>query len=318
MDVQSLAPKPVGSESSTRGRILPSDALTIGGATVVAYATTFVYEAGYLGHFGIPIWLIDLDLNRVFVAAGGLTLVGGIVFWTLRVLPDRPAVLGLLFERFVLPLLLLTLVVIIALDGQPGPWKWSAAGFFGLMFAMYIGVYWVAPIKRFRSDPKWISRIARDKESDDRQSSARDPNTLWNRVAKRVYRAGYDAYFYWWAGFAFYGLLYAAHVMGGFQASHQKFFLSRVYDGTEVIALRQYRDSWLCVQLDSTHTRVLPKILVILASADTAVEWNIYHFKSLSVVPPSDRPARSAIETSTPELSTSAPNAASSPASRSP
>jgi hypothetical protein len=119
VDVQSLPPSPTNA-ARPRGRILPSDAFALGGITALAYGTTFVYEAGYLGHFGIPIWLIELDLSRVFVAAGGLTIVGSVVFWTLRLLPDRPAAIALLADRFLMPLLLLGLVLVLAFKGKTG------------------------------------------------------------------------------------------------------------------------------------------------------------------------------------------------------
>ncbi|WP_211472596.1 hypothetical protein [Collimonas humicola] len=52
-----------------------SEGMILGAISSFIYLLTFVYEAGYCFHFGIPLYLITPNLTTVFVAAAGVSLV---------------------------------------------------------------------------------------------------------------------------------------------------------------------------------------------------------------------------------------------------
>ncbi len=52
-----------------------SDGLIVAVCSIVAYLITFVYEAGFLGVFKIPLGFITLNLTTVFIVASGLLFI---------------------------------------------------------------------------------------------------------------------------------------------------------------------------------------------------------------------------------------------------
>jgi hypothetical protein len=57
-----------------------TEGLFIAGATLAGYAVAFAYEAGFAGHFGVPLDLVSLDLTKVILAVAALLGLGWFLF----------------------------------------------------------------------------------------------------------------------------------------------------------------------------------------------------------------------------------------------
>lgn len=97
-----------------------SEAALLAAAPAIGAALAFAFEAGFLHHFGLPAWLIRLDLSQIVLAT--LTVATGSVslYNVLWVVPKRP---------WFLPIYFLCLPVLMGLSGwfvvHYTEWKWG-------------------------------------------------------------------------------------------------------------------------------------------------------------------------------------------------
>ncbi len=152
-----------GSSPSGDSRRLMDTATRVALAPVVAYALAFSYESGYVGWFGVPFWVIRVDLMHVLFASGAVGLLFVLVGSLVAGAPASLLRLGPVVLALALPVLLGTGAVYVAATTQ---WtlSWTHAGFavFELL-TLLVCIYGICDVlilsvHRFRNVPN--SRLA--------------------------------------------------------------------------------------------------------------------------------------------------------------
>src|SRR5262245_33120699 len=105
-----------GSTTSVRTRQVLSETAALAAVPLLAYALTFSYEAGFVGYYHLPLWIIDLELSRIFVVLAGLLSVLTLVYWLVFLVPAKvrnlyPLVMALFPPAAILAVLVLFVVI---------------------------------------------------------------------------------------------------------------------------------------------------------------------------------------------------------------
>src|SRR6267378_2367193 len=142
-------------------RSIVSSAVLVAAVPGLAYGFAFIFEAGYLHQFGLPSWIIRLDISKVFVAVAGLLFVGWLLYWLVLAVPIRFLAVGRWLSALFLPGLLSWFtyagVRFALLHHGLGSWVWPLVGFACVLGTFYAFV--IEPIRALPTEPSWTQRL---------------------------------------------------------------------------------------------------------------------------------------------------------------
>jgi len=258
----------------SQGRDLLTPALLVTGLSSVAYAVAFAFEYGYVHTFGLPIWVVRVDLNQVLIAAAGLYGLWQLVYWGLVVIPTsvlkwRPVVRAGILPTFILLLLLLYL-----LTGKVRVWAIALLLF---LFWLLLQLFVLAPLRRFK-EGSLPERFAQE----DAREIEQMPETLLTTLLRRTPALGVSASALMNSYFAFLFVILGAHLAGHRVAMSDRRFLISANART-LIAIRRYSDQILALEIDTLRYKVMPRLHYI--PLDNSHVWVARRFTHLTYAP---------------------------------
>src|SRR6266699_843448 len=183
---------------SASSRSIVSSAVLVAAVPGLAYGLAFIFEAGYLHHFGLPSWIIRLDISNVFVAIAGLLFVGWLLYWLVLTVPIRFLAVGRWLNALLGPFLLSWLTyagVRFALRHQSlSWWLWPLIGFVGVLGTFYAFV--VEPIRALPAESSWTQRL----RVAQRKVASEGPDSIFDASLKSLAKQGYDVRWFLFGG----------------------------------------------------------------------------------------------------------------------
>jgi hypothetical protein len=239
-------------------RRLLSDALVVAGISVFGYGLAFLHEAGYLRYFGLPAWLVQLDLSKVFVAVFGLLF----VLWALQMVLTLVPLEFFAILHWMRALMFPGMLAFLTSEGVKNAlhsdswagWLWPGLTGAATVYAVFLWL--VEPI---RSRPGQLSWTARLREAWIAEGRAM-PETLLSTGMKSLSGRGYNAGLIYFGGFGLLVFSFVAYVAGKRGAATQQIFLVCCENPSRV-ALRSYGDHLLVGILDPAQRRVVGYLL---------------------------------------------------------
>jgi hypothetical protein len=247
---------------AARSQLVPSlltDAAIIAAASSYAYAVAFAYEAGFLEHYGLPIWIIQLDLAHVLVALTGMTTINYVFWWIIELVPTRarevlPMATSWLAGALALWLALLAFV-----------WLWDRQDESTNTLAVIVAAVGILIAYGMILQPLWKFktsggiparyRVARETEANER------PRAIAHALGSRLEAAGVNAHALrvWFTILS--GVLGVAFLFGYREAVAQDTFL--VSPDTSAAAVRSYGDHLIVAHLDSARRSVTGRLSIV-------------------------------------------------------
>lgn len=228
-------------------RKLIPEGLFIAGIPFIGYLAAFTYEYGYALHYGIPVELISISLDRVLYFLGALVGLLFIIFYAVHLVyivcqHNR----GLLFALFLLaPVLVLGIALTCIYDYKIWAWYWGVLLFFA-------SIWFVPPLLTHKDKGSYEERY--------RASVAGEPDTLYN-LAVRVVGLGVTELLMWVAVF-----LFIAYHLGQGRALYQQDYW---VDSSEpnTVVLRFYGDTVISHEYDAKTLKLAGDFLVTKLSS---------------------------------------------------
>jgi hypothetical protein len=275
----------------TRSRSLLSETVALAITPIAAYAIAFSYEAGYLSHFGLPLWLIDLNLSRIFVVLSGLVFLLWIAYFSLVILPAKALVVFRWVRAFFIPCMMgyLTYVLLRLALHEHRAW-WIPGLLMGLMTAYSAFVWVIHPLVTHRDQPTLAARLAISQ----REEALASPDTALDLSLRRLIAAGFDIRLPLISGFGFALLLPLAHLTGRIAAERQTFFLVE-QSRSELVALRSYGDHLIVASVDTVQHEIGPVYEIQPLTTTPSVRWQLKYLGKLKVAADSLRPRQSPV-----------------------
>lgn len=290
-------------------RLGVSETVALAGFTVLGYSYAFAYEVGYLRHFGIPFWVIDLSLVHILVVIGVVApVVAFVMFLLFPLLPPGPW-WGLIVRLSTVALLVGQLVIIMIIFNWHHRWQLVATIVFGLPSALvtigYINSRLIRPIFLYRDKGSWLERWA---FSLSRELASRKPNLLDDSVAT-MDKAGLRVSVWlapvWWL-FVIGPIV--VQYLGNAAAFYKTDYLV-IAAQPECVAVRKYNDFFVCPLIDRSSHRILPAFRLIRLGDSSGRVFKIEqlgHLKApdvaaIKVPPPLPIAAARAAPSSTPK-----------------
>ncbi len=217
------------SDQSEKRTIPLSDAIVIGGVTLLAYALSHVYELGYAKATGIPNYLVEIGFSKQLFACfavlvPALTLLSIFYGWYSRVVdPDAPPKRRLLL-RFMAPVALVVAACLIY------RFKWTEIVIYlilALVFVFSIQVFAVIGAVKRSSKKNKVMHSKSDIED--------SPTTIFDPVVQKY---GVGAF---WGIIAIIILFLVAFMSGRAESLFQEDYLV-LYDKKPYVVLRFYGD----------------------------------------------------------------------------
>ncbi len=256
-----VTPEPGKAESFIR-RLGISEAGALAALTALGYTYAFAYEYGYLSHFGIPFWVVDLSIVHVLVAVGALVAV---VVTLMYVLPNLPP--GPWWALGVHLLVVGSLVGMALIVATSTNWHHKREVAVAVLVGLPLAILALAQIRARLVGPifwykdkgsvleRWAYVINREKEM-------RKPDLLDHSLGA-MERAGLRAYA-WLA--PVWVLLIAGPVVVqylGLGAAYQQSVYVVVPTQPECVAARRYNDYIVCALFDRKSASILPAFRLI-------------------------------------------------------
>jgi hypothetical protein len=247
-----------------------SDALLVAGVPALGYFCAFCYQYGYLKHFGIPFWFVQVGLPQVAILVALGIMIASFV-WTgvLRLLPGGPyaaVVTGLL--EMVGPVFALGLLVWLA---DWGSWFSTfftvAAGLFLAWFAFLRSLeLFVVPLVKYEGTvlERWNQRLMQELKKPDTDFA----NVTMDRWIRSGRLAPHYPLMSWLLLFV---IPFAAYNAGILSANWKRTWLVRVEKPACVI-VGEHQSGWLCVDLTGDRRATWPRIEVIPYNEHTRFE----------------------------------------------
>jgi hypothetical protein len=234
-------------------RFAPPQIILAASIPFLGYALAFMYERGYTGRFGVPMWMSHVTLIQALIAsvvAAALVALTPTIArtfsrvasqWILRIVLAPLAALAVAFwaaseTQWVLGTHLLIPVVLIAV--------------FGGFAAMRIHRSIIIPLRGNNGAP-WMDRL---KGSALRSEPQDIPALAWMGHRLR------------WTLAVLAVALFGAHWYGNYQSRHEHNFLVSSSTPT-CVAVRKNADGIICAITDLTRRRVLPQLRVMPPAA---------------------------------------------------
>jgi hypothetical protein len=250
-----------------------SETLLLAAVPAFAYALTFVYEAGYLGAFGLPAWLIEIEISRVFVSLGGLLvlvyLAWTFVFWVPTALGAVlvPALVGLWLALPTIPMLFFLWILV---PRATAWYHWILVIVTAAFLVLYTYLVIVHPLLTHRDEPKPLKRIYREALKTAREQ----PDVVFDSLLRRAQATGASPQAVLWAVLVPSILLFTAYFLGERDARRTRIFLVSGGD-TVFVALRSYHDHIIAGVLDSQRATVGPQFVVVPVSDAGQRVWTL-------------------------------------------
>jgi hypothetical protein len=284
-----------------------SEAVALAGLTALGYYYAFAYETGYLSHFGIPAWVIDLSLVNVLVVVGVFATVLTFIVLTFQTLPGGPW-WALLVHLGVLIGIGGFTVVAYKVTNWASTWEivvgiiLVAPG--ALLTLGYFLSRLILPIFLHKDKGSWLDRWAFVLR---REWASAKPNLLDHTVST-MDKAGLRAST-WLAPIYFLAILAPIAVrLIGVAAANTRSEYVVVGGEPECVVVRKYDDYAVCAAIDRKSRRVVPAFRLIQLGDSAA---RLFRTESLGRL---KAPDIAAIQTP-PPVSKTAPAASSSPSS---
>ena len=256
-------------------RLGVSETVALAGLTVLGYSYAFAYEVGYLRHFGVPFWVIDLTLVHILVVIGVVTpVVAFFMFMLFPLLPAGPW-WGLLIHLSRLVFIVGQLVLLAIIFDWHQRWQLVALIVVGLPSALvalgYINSRLILPISLYKDKGSWLDRWA---FSLTREWASNKRNLLDDTVAT-MDKAGLRASVWLtpvWMLFILGPL--AVQYVGNAAAFYKTDYLV-VETQPECVAVRKYSNYVVCSLIDRKTRRILPSFRLIQVGDSTASVFRI-------------------------------------------
>ena len=263
------------------------DTLVLAVVPLIAYALIYAYDAGYLGRFGIPSWVIRLDFAHVVQTSGPIALGCYLLIALLQVLPVRSFDAGVLVVRVVLfPAICIAIAYWIGIHTV-----WRADGR-AVVPAVIIGGCLVAaggsleedllgPLRKHTGKSNWVDKLA----DASRKRVARPSTNVLGAILDR------DGTGTNWRRFAvlflLIGLAHRVLPTAGRLAAKRDEEFTIVRGQYPCVVLRQYGDELLCAAWDSS-TRTVRADFQLISLKDLHDELSVRHLGRLHAVADSD------------------------------
>ncbi len=243
------------------------------------YLLAFAYESGYVARFGVPIWLIRIELTHVFIISALIGTAYMLWLGTVSALPDRrwkP-----LLAHLIAPIGWVGVAYLFAMRaaGTTGGPATIAIALVVASLAFAAGSFIlgiILPIVRFKDIDSWLDRLQRQVNRDVEAMRhtalegmlARDPTgRLFSRMS------------------ALYLIVVVApalcYFLGTYNAFTQMRFL--LVKSVPCVAIRQYGDATICVGVDTLQRRLQPWVRRLPSSSDSLT----YELRFLGFLRPS-------------------------------
>jgi hypothetical protein len=234
-------------------RFAPPQIILAASIPFVGYALAFMYERGYTGRFGVPMWMTRVTLIQALiasVAAAALVALTPTIArtfsrvasqWILRIVLAPAAALAVAIwaaseTHWVMGTHLLIPVILIAV--------------FGGFAAMRIHGSIITPLLG-KNGGSWLERL---KGNALRSQPQGIPALAW--MGHRVR----------WTLIVLVAALFGAHWYGNYQSRQQRSFLVSSSSPT-CVAVRKNADGIICAITDVTRRRVLPQLRIMAPAA---------------------------------------------------
>lgn len=245
-----VAVRPIDRQPQKEPEPAPSnrlgEAAVLSAVSAFAYATAFAYQAGYCGHFGIPLELVKLDVVAIIIAVAAV----GAATWSIF-LAAHPATsfhTGSVPRRIGHTIVVVCCIVPLTFWGGR---RHQAALALGALGVGYLTRLWLNPLL-FRRETTYVAKLAgADRDFppvEHRTWLAR--NLSWNGLLTILLGA--------W-------LLTLAHVLGERSAKTKWLFDVRAGDPTLVV-LRLYGDLAVTAPYDRGRRKLLGGLKILPVS----------------------------------------------------
>jgi hypothetical protein len=231
-----------------------SSTILAGGISLLGSVLAFAYDSGFLSWYGVPNWVIKLDLEHVLVAVAAVGLVVMVARTALQGVPAKPwwAFLGAVWFS-----LFASVMIYFVISWTE--WTWGPHLIVPLILLVVMGVLllhsllWdlLFPLVWYRSLPSWWDRwaartVARGKSEIRTVGDVLDESFIrrWGLLVYAI--AGLSPL-----------LILGVREMGKWSARYETQFIV-VERVPQCIAVRKYGDALLCIDVDTTLRRVLP------------------------------------------------------------
>jgi hypothetical protein len=249
-----------------------SEGVAIACATLTGYLYAFSYETGYLSHYGIPAWFIQLSLVNVLIAFGAVVFVLVVLPYVLMAFPAGPW-WALLYQISGLVLPLGFTAFILAMTDWHD-WRAVVVGVFLVLFPAIFALVeiarrLIAPIFLYKDAGSWPHRweFAFRRE---REAHAKKPDLLGHSILA-MNKAGLRQSWLLILWIVFIVGPFAARYLG-LGAAYFKMRYAVVAGSHECIAVRRYGDYLVCTDFDRVAKHLLPSFrLLRLGDAEASL-----------------------------------------------
>ena len=243
---------------------------------LAGYALAFAFETGFLGWFGVPPWLIHIDLGQALTAGMSLGALVVTLHWVVRLLGNRPWA-ALLFLG-VAPFGFGAFAIAFAAATQ---WTWgrhllvpvTAITLLGALTLISGYFMLVEPLREHREMSSWWDRWARKASAEVARPATNVFDAFVDRDSSGQRARAYAALIGFWA------LLLIAELHGARRAAAQRSFLVS-NSAPACAAIRRYGEDFLCVLVDTASKRILPGLRIVPANGTTE-QWHYYLSRSV-------------------------------------
>jgi hypothetical protein len=234
-------------------RFAPPQIILAASIPVLGYALAFMYERGYTGRFGIPMWMTRVTLIQALIAS---VAAGALVALTPTIARTFSRVASQWIIRIVLaPLAALAVAIWAASETQ---WVMGKHLLIPIVLIAVFGGFAATRIHRSIITPllgkgggSWMERLKGDAL---RSQPLSIPALAW--MGHRVR----------WTLAVLVVALFGAHWYGNYQSRQQRNFLVSSSAPT-CVAVRKNADGIICAITDVTRRRVLPQLRIMPPAA---------------------------------------------------
>lgn len=239
----------------------------------MAYLTSYTYEAGYAGFFGIPERMIKLDLISVCISFGAILTSLLLFFFVINIVymlwPVRPSPLGRCFLRLLPILIIVAFCRLVTKDWQ------LLISPLGLFMIWLIFIEFVFPLfqrgKTYREKLEAQEEVERNVQ-DIFHLMMRSPGMRTALISFLLILC----------------LLLMAGLTGDSQASKRENFLM-ISGEDDIVVLRIYGDRLICAPLDRVDRTVHRSILIMVNSPGKPLRLDWEKVGPLKLVPMMDK-----------------------------
>jgi hypothetical protein len=219
----------------------------------VGYALAFMYERGYTGRFGVPMWMTRVTLiQALFASVAAAALVG--------LTPTIAQTVSRVASQWMLRIVLAPLAALAVAIWAASETQWvmgthlliplALIAAFGGFAAMRIHRSIVTPLLGNKGQP-WMERL---KGRAMRSEPQGIPALAWMWVRVR------------WTAAVLVVALFGAHWLGNYRSRNERSFLVSSSAPT-CVAIRKSADGIICAITDVTRRRVFPQLRIMAPAA---------------------------------------------------